>query len=76
MTIWIIAGVYQGVFTGVELATTNEEKAQEKYKELVRLTLGMLLEDWKYVEEEYELALGCGSKVDEYYLEEVFVERD
>lgn len=74
MTIWIIAAVYQGDFTGIELATTNEEKAEERYEELVRQALGMPEARWGEVMVAYTRALDACQRIDELYLEEIVVE--
>ena len=74
MNVWIIAAVYQGDFTGIELVTTDEAKAEKRYEELIRQTMGMLTDPWALVLREYTRALDSCLKVDEIYLEEAVVE--
>lgn len=74
MNVWIIAAVYQGVFTGIELVTVSEVRALDEYEKRVRETVDMPDQNWEQVEAEYDLALGMGAKVDEIYLEAALVE--
>ena len=74
MNVWIIAVVYQGVFTGIELVTTNKAEAEKREEELIRQAVDMPTAPWNSVQQEYEQALGCCAKVDEIYLAEAVVE--
>lgn len=76
MTIWVITAIYQGVYDGIEFATLDEDKAMDKYRQLVRDAVGFRGRDnpWEDVETKYESRIENCGKIEEYYLEEVEVQ--
>lgn len=70
MIVYIITTVYQGVYDGIEIATFDKDKAEDRYRQLVRDAMGFHGRDnpWEDVENAYDAAIENCLKIEEYYL--------